>query len=286
MADHAPLVMEAVRAADPDRYLSVLYAPATKRPALFALYAFNAEIAAVRDRIHEALPGEVRLQWWRDVISAGTKQAAAGHPVAEELIEAITNYHLPQETFLNYLDARIFDLYDDPMPSRNDLEGYCGETAAALIQLASLVLDKEAAPEFANLAGHAGCAQAMTGLLRLLPIHGRRGQCYIPREIFAAAGTTPAEYSKGEAGAGADRVVHAMVALAREHLAIFERDAWKLPETLRPAYLPVAPTRSYLKKIAEAGAGAFTKTSGISAVVRQWILFRHGSRGWKQNPSP
>ncbi|WP_245490156.1 squalene/phytoene synthase family protein, partial [Mesorhizobium sp. M2A.F.Ca.ET.015.02.1.1] len=64
------IVMDAVRAADHDRYLSALYAPADKRGALLALYAFNAEIAGVRDRIHEPLPGEVRLQWWRDVVAA------------------------------------------------------------------------------------------------------------------------------------------------------------------------------------------------------------------------
>ncbi|RUY35612.1 phytoene/squalene synthase family protein, partial [Mesorhizobium sp. M7A.F.Ca.CA.001.13.2.1] len=55
--------MDAVRAADHDRYLTALYAPDGKRYALFSLYAFNAEISGIRDRIHEALPGEVRLQW-------------------------------------------------------------------------------------------------------------------------------------------------------------------------------------------------------------------------------
>ncbi len=42
-------VTELVRGADRDRYLSVLYAPEDKRAALFALYAFNAEVAGVRD---------------------------------------------------------------------------------------------------------------------------------------------------------------------------------------------------------------------------------------------
>ena len=62
MAGDVDIVMDAVRAADHDRYLTVLYAPAEKRGALFSLYAFNAEIAGIRDRIHEPLPGEVRLQ--------------------------------------------------------------------------------------------------------------------------------------------------------------------------------------------------------------------------------
>ena len=39
-----------VRAADKDRYLATLFAPADRRDALFALYAFSHEIATVRDR--------------------------------------------------------------------------------------------------------------------------------------------------------------------------------------------------------------------------------------------
>lgn len=65
-----PMLVTQLRSADPDRYLSTLYAPEDKRAALTALYAFNAGIASIRDRIREALPGEVRLQWWRDVLDS------------------------------------------------------------------------------------------------------------------------------------------------------------------------------------------------------------------------
>jgi phytoene synthase len=281
MSDHAQIVMEAVRAADRDRYLSALYAPEAKRTGLFALYAFNAEIAGVRDRIREALPGEVRLQWWRDVIAAGSVEAAAGHPVAEALVGTIATYGLPQSAFQNYLDARIFDLYDDPMPSRNDLEGYCGETAAALIQLASMILDPQAAPKFAELAGHAGCAQAITGLLRLMPIHRARGQCFVPKDILAAAGSSPEEFVAGDGGAGASRAVEAMIALAQDHRTTFERGARDLPDTLRPAFLPATLAGAYLQKLAKAPAKALTSVSDISAWRRQWILFRRATRGWR-----
>jgi phytoene synthase len=66
-----------VRAADKDRFLSALFAPAHQRGPLFALYAFNAEIASVRDRAREPMPGEIRLQWWRDVIN-GERAGEAG----------------------------------------------------------------------------------------------------------------------------------------------------------------------------------------------------------------
>ena len=273
------MVMDAVRAADHDRYLSALYAPADKRDALFSLYAFNAEIAGVRDRIHEPLPGEVRLQWWRDVIAA-EGDADTGNPIADALRATIAANRLPKAAFDNMLEARIFDLYDDPMPSRTDLEGYCGETAAALIQLAAMVLDPVAAPRFAELAGRAGCAQAITGLLLLLPLHRRRGQCFIPADILAAAGTSPEAFVKGEDEAAAKRAVAAMAALAREHLNAFEKAAPTLPILLRPAFLPLSLTRAYLDKMEKAGLSPLGAIVKLSTIGRPWVLLRHAMRGW------
>ncbi|MDQ0328247.1 MULTISPECIES: phytoene/squalene synthase family protein [Phyllobacteriaceae] len=279
MTDPAKTVIDMVRGADHDRYLSALYAPAEKRDALLALYAFNAEIAGVRDRIREALPGEVRLQWWRDIIASDAADAGAGHPLAEVLVAAIRRHDLPRQAFDNYLEARVFDLYDDPMPSRTDLEGYCGETASALIQLAALVLDKAEAPRFAELAGHAGCAQAITGLLLLLPLHRARGQCYVPVDILVAVGTSPQEFLSGDGGPGAQRAVAAMIALAQEHLVAFERGAASLPISLRPAFLPLVLTKAYLAAMS-GKASPLAGTARLSALRRHWLLLRKAGRGW------
>lgn len=276
MAVTSKIVMDAVRTADHDRYLTALYAPADRRDALFSLYAFNAEIAGIRDRIHEALPGEVRLQWWRDVIAADDD--GVGHPVADALKAAIAAHSLPRPAFDNMLEARIFDLYDDPMPSRTDLEGYCGETASALIQFAAMVLDPVEAPRFAELAGRAGCAQAMTGLLLLLPLHRKRGQCFVPADILAAAGSSPEEFVTGDGGPGAKRAVAAMIALAREHLSAFEQGASALPVSLRPAFLPLTLTRAYLGKMES--HSPFNGPAQLSALRRHWLLLRRASQGW------
>jgi phytoene synthase len=272
--------MNLVRAADRDRYLAALYAPEDRRTDLLALYAFNAEISGTRDRISQALPGEIRLQWWRDAIAAKDVSAGAGHPVAEALLETIDRRSLPREAFQNYLDARIFDLYDDPMPTRGDLEGYCGETAAAVIQLSSIILDPAAAAGTAELAGHAGCAQAITGLLRLLPLHRRRGQCYVPKDVLAAVGTSPGEFLAGDGGPNAARVVSATIALAREHLSAFERGTDALPQSLRPAFLPLALTGAQLKKMQGREKDLLTASFDIGAWRKHWLMFRRATKGW------
>ncbi|MGO4833288.1 phytoene/squalene synthase family protein [Rhizobiaceae sp. 2RAB30] len=280
MSDPAGNIAETLRAADRDRYLSALYAPQDKRDALFALYAFNAELAAVRDRIREALPGEIRLQWWRDVLAA-PEGAGEGHPVAAALVETIRSDNLPLSAFDNYLEARVFDLYDDPMPSRGDLEGYCGETASAIIQLAALILDPATAPAHAEVAGHAGCALAITGLLRLLPIHRARGQCYVPRDILAAAGMSPEDFLVAAPDGPARQAVEAMIALVNDHLAAFTKKAPDLPPPLRPAFLPLALVPAYLSKLSRDPGAALRASSGISELRRHWILLRAASSGWR-----
>ncbi len=269
--------MNLLREADRDRYLSVLYASEEKRGDLFALYAFNAEVARIRDVVHDPLPGEMRLQWWRDLINGTEHGAAAAHPVASALLAAIEKHNLPRVTFDNYCEARIFDLYNDPMPSRNDLEGYSGETASAIIQLASLVLDSDAAPQFAELAGHAGVAQAVTGMLRLLPIHRRRKQVYFPADMLHAVGADENTLLGQQDGEAAARAVLAMSALAEDHLRTYDAGKDALPTTLRPAFLPVSLCRAYLGAVKRKGAKALDEVADISALRKHWIMFRSAS---------
>ncbi|MFD1197410.1 phytoene/squalene synthase family protein [Brucella gallinifaecis] len=265
-----------LREADRDRYFSVLYAPEEKRGALAALYAFNAEVARIRDLVHEPLPGEVRLQWWRDLINGEARGSAQAHPVAAALMDAISKYDLPHLAFDNYCEARIFDLYDDPMPSRNDLEGYCGETASALIQLAALILDRDAAQAHTETIGHAGVAQAVTGLLRLMPIHRGRGQIYVPADMLQAVGVTRETLLGNDDKSAHERVVSVMIALAREHLAIFDKSKKALPKSLGPAFLPMTLVPAYLKAIERLGSNAADQVADLSAIRKQWLMLKAG----------
>src|SRR6516162_6260554 len=86
---------ELVRAADRDRFLASLFAPSERRDALHALYAFNVEVARVREAAREPLPGEIRLQWWSDVLNGDRAEEASANPVASALLAAIERHRLP-----------------------------------------------------------------------------------------------------------------------------------------------------------------------------------------------
>jgi len=254
--DNGALCLATLRETDRDRYLACLLSPEDKRGALAALYAFNAEIARVRDVVREPLPGEIRLQWWRDLLEGGAEGDAGGNPLAAALLDTVDRYRLPRQTFVAMTEARILDLYDDALPDRNALEGYSGETASALIQLAGLVLSPEEATRAADAAGHAGVAQSIAGLLMLLPIHNRRRQIYVPLDILSATGLDRDSFLAGEDKARISASVEAFAGLGLEHLEKARR-AGPIPASLLPAFLPVSLSEPVLKRARKLGAGAF-----------------------------
>ena len=85
----AAFCAELVRGHDFARYASTLFVDADQRRALLALYAFNVEIFRVRDQVSQPLPGEVRLQWWTDMLTGRAHGGVEGNPVAAELLAAI-----------------------------------------------------------------------------------------------------------------------------------------------------------------------------------------------------
>ncbi len=254
--DNGALCLATLRETDRDRYLACLLSPEDKRGALAALYAFNAEIARVRDVVREPLPGEIRLQWWRDLLEGGAEGDAGGNPLAAALLDTVDRYRLPRQTLVAMTEARILDLYDDALPDRNALEGYSGETASALIQLAGLVLSPEEATRAADAAGHAGVAQSIAGLLMLLPIHNRRRQIYVPLDILSATGLDRDSFLAGEDKARISASVEAFAGLGLEHLEKARR-AGPIPASLLPAFLPVSLSEPVLKRARKLGAGAF-----------------------------
>ncbi|HEX2020571.1 MAG TPA: phytoene/squalene synthase family protein [Aurantimonas sp.] len=258
---------------DRDRALSLAFAPAEARGDLAALYAFNYEVARVREQISQPLPGEIRLQWWRDTINDAAQGESGANPVAAALLATIERHDLPRDAFDRLIEARIFDLYDDPMPSRQAFEAYAGETASALIMLAGMVLSRADAPGVAEAAGHAGVAQLVAGTLLLLPAHRARNQVFLPADLLEAAGCRPEDLLLGEREP-ASRAIAAMVAFGRDHLGSFQRHADAIPRPVRPAFLPAILAGRYLHRVEAAGASALDRPVEMGALRKTFAYWR------------
>ncbi|MEQ8479039.1 MAG: phytoene/squalene synthase family protein [Hoeflea sp.] len=272
-------LLDALRAVDIDRYLGLLLMPEDVRDDLATLMLFNAEIAAIRDRIREALPGEIRLQWWHEVVSGGRAGEAEAHPLASRLIELIARRSMPVAPFTGMCEARVFDLYDDPMPDRGTYEGYAGETASALLQMSVFVLAPEATPKTAMASGHAGVAQAVAGHLMMLPITQRRGQVFVPGDLLAATGLGRDGLLEGKSSDRIDAAIRAFAGLGREHLAKARSAFAELPAGTRPAYLPVALAEPVFTRAEALGSRCLESSPRPSQLRRQWRLWRAARSG-------
>nr|WP_225906182.1 phytoene/squalene synthase family protein [Ensifer canadensis] len=264
--------MTDLRDTDRDRYLACLLAPVASQPSLAPLYAFNAELARIRELVHEPIPGEIRMQWWRELLE-NEAATGEGHPLARALLACIRKHRLPIAVFQNMIDARIFDLYDDPMEDRAAFEGYAGETASALIQLSSLVLDPQNAARSAEAAGHAGVAQTVAGLLLLLPQHSRRGQVYLPAELLRATGLDREALLAGEDGQAIGRAIRAFAGFGRDHLA----KARARLDTISPdnfaAFVPLALAEPIFNRADAVGAELLRNPIRPAQWRRQWWMW-------------
>src|SRR5258706_14462362 len=121
MADASDHCEAFLRDGAKDGFLPTLFAPPKYRRALYALYAFNLEVARTRELAREPMPGEIRLQWWREVLAGAGRGGIDAHPVAAAIRSGVGRYGLPPQALTGLIDARPFDPYDGPTASVPDL---------------------------------------------------------------------------------------------------------------------------------------------------------------------
>ncbi|MFZ1885524.1 MAG: phytoene/squalene synthase family protein [Rhodoplanes sp.] len=261
-----------VRTADKDRFLASLFAPAEVRRYLFALYAFNAEIARVREVVRTPMAGEIRLQWWRDVLQGEGHGEVRASPVADALIDTIASCRLPVEPLLALIEARSFDLYDDPMPSLDALYGYARKTSSSLIELTAIVLGG-ADPVAGGLAGPAGIGSGIARLLQAFPIHVARGQLYLSVDVLTSHGVNVADVYARRATPQLRAALSNMRGRARFELDQVAAASNRLTAQARPAFLAVALARLLLDRLEARAADPFTPVE-VPQWRRQWALWR------------
>jgi 15-cis-phytoene synthase len=269
-----------VRTADKDRWLASLFAPAEARPHLHALHAFAGEIARVRAAARgEALPGEIRLQWWRDVLEGRAWGEVSANPVAAALVDTIARHALPRDRLIALIDAHTFDLYDDAMASLADLDAYAEHTTGVLLALAAHILGgKDGATASAEAVAPAGIAWGIAQRLRSLPRDLAHRQLYVPLDLLARHDVTRGEVEARHNTAGLRAALAELRDHARAAVARFAAAAPEIPEPCAPAFLLAALTPQLLSRLDAAAADPFADVE-VPPWRRQWALWR-AARRW------
>lgn len=247
---------ELVRTHDFTRYASTLFLAATERRALLALYAFNVEICRVPEQVTQPLPGEIRLQWWRDVLAGKDHGGVEGNPVAAELLAAIRNHHWPLERLSGLIEEHQFDLYNDPMPTMAALESYINDVSSSLFTLAAGVMGPPSG-EIEHLARHAGLAQGIVHVVISLPLDASHRRLFVPQQLLEKYGCDPEDVF---AAKGTPQLREALNDLLNEALAHLDKAHELLASVtpdVRPAFLPLAQVKRDLATLIRADHDPF-----------------------------
>jgi len=252
-----------VRRHDRDRFQTALFAPAADREALFALYAFNYEIARVRETVREPMLGQIRLQWWREAIGTAYGDAAPRrHEIVEAVTAAIRSRRLSRTRFDRLIDARGRDLDADPPATLAALEDYAEASSAPLILLALEVLDA-GSPAAEEAARHIGIAYALSGILRALPhVAATGGRMPLPGGVEIGPRSTAALRESAKA----------IAAAASAHLAAARARRREVPARALPALLPAQVAATALRRLERAGFDPFVPGIADRDPLQAWRL--------------
>lgn len=265
-----------LRAEDHDAWLAALFAPADSRPGLHALGAFALEVDHVRDRVRQAIAGEIRLQWWQDVVDGSRAAEATAHPVAAALLDTARRAALPAALFGDMLDAHRMALYDEPPADMAALEARLVALRGVPVRLAERVLGGGPAAEPA--ADHAGVALGLADLLGEL---GRRdasrAAALLPIALLSRHGARREDAASRMATPEVRAALADLRGAARRHLAAL-RAARPNLGAAGPAVLVAALVEPRLAR-GERAADPFAPVPAPAPWRRQWRLWRAARNG-------
>lgn len=263
---------ETVRAGDRDAWLASLFWPEAARPHVHALLAFSLEITRVREAVTQPTLGEIRLQWWRDVL---VEHNASGNPIAQALLATSATFNLDKDRLLALIEAHSFDLYDDPMPSETGLENYLRDTSGTVLDAIARVLSPgRVVPPCVEAAAR---AWGLTNLLRNLPYQIMRGQLFIPLDLLERLKLPPETVLAHRNSPGLGLVLQTLRARVRMHLHAMQ-DGLDHGGPAVAACLPAFLCKPYLRAMERPMLNPFETPIELPQWRRQWVLWRAARR--------
>jgi phytoene synthase len=258
-----------VKQFDRDRYTVCAGVSHDTRDALYALYAYNLEVAKIREVVSEPMLGQIRLQWWREAIEGIYKGTPRDHAVVAALVGAIDRYKPTQSRFERLMDARELDLEDRQPETLKELSDYADATSGELACIA-LELLQAREPDLMEKARMAGAAWALCGLLYAVPFHAAQGRCYLPKELTDRHGIFVHTLYSGSSDLDLSPVVSEIVTVAQNCIESLEGG---IALNARPALAGLSVVTADLRRLKKAKFDVF-KVRPTGPFWRRWLLIK------------
>jgi presqualene diphosphate synthase len=269
-------IRDKVAAAGTSFYWAMRLLPASRREAMYAIYAFCREVDDIADSDDAPAVKQAGLDRWRreiDAIYAGTSALPLGLILAADA----ATFHLRREDFLAVIDGMAMDAEREiRAPSLAELDLYCDRVASAVGRLSVRAFGGDSAAAD-RVAHHLGRALQLTNILRDLAEDAERGRLYLPRELLVDVGiiaTTPdAVLQHPSLGDACD----ALADIAERHFADARAAMAQCPRrAMRPARAMGAVYHAQLVRLRARGWRRFAEPIKLSTPVKLWLALRHG----------
>lgn len=146
-------IAELTLPADPERALSIAYAPRHARAALSALWRLDEQLGTIVARTENAVVGQMRLTWWHDALLA-----LGGVRPVDPLLVDLAATSVDPNALLPLIDG--WELLLEPLPMSEDaLAQFADKRGATLFRIAADLLGSEG-----ERAADAGRAWALLDL--------------------------------------------------------------------------------------------------------------------------
>lgn len=257
-----------VRSVDADRHLTTLFAPAETRPLLFALYAFNHELARAGEMSRDVLAAEIRLQWWRDALGAAREGRPPAHPVAFGVAEMLSRDQAQAPELEALIDARAIEGSPAPFPTLAAMVSHARATSARLMRIAArMIVGTGALPEVID---EAGIAYGLAGMTRSFRFHALRGRIFLPADLLATESLSMADVMPGKDPAKLRRILGQVTRCALDHCRRARQVS--VPSAVLPAVLTASLVPAYLAHVAQ-NPDPWRETD-LSRLRKQLIVLR------------
>lgn len=233
---HLARALEALQRADRDRFLCALAAPPPLRADLVTLYAFNAELAGIADKVSEPMLGLIRLQWWRDALQDIAAGRAHRHHLVQDLANLVARRGVSPVHLAGLIDARERDVDAIQPADLAELEEYASATAGRLCELALEICVDRPSESWRMGARSAGTAYGLIGITRATPYLARHRRIMLPAREMGDAGLSPDALLDLKPGPALQPVVEKITQRASELLAAARKG--RLPRKAVAALFP------------------------------------------------